>query len=212
MTEYQKHTTHTDALDTLGSIIDPTQKRDAIHLAVFPIEAAQTLYPGMDVKFSADGRAHRAYGANDDGAVGIVDPFLSTNVGIGDWFWLVVYPRQISSLRHVWEHDSFPVSGETDQVVAEADPHQIPVGVSKKLGQEVAAAEAWLRDWYSRNDTPGSFEDFIEVATEDRNKGWIVFSDDAYGSFPDEIWDHLTVYTGLDFDPDQNPDHFSCAC
>lgn len=37
---YEKHTTHTDALDTLGSIIGPDEKRDAIHLAVFPVYAA----------------------------------------------------------------------------------------------------------------------------------------------------------------------------
>jgi hypothetical protein len=36
----------TDALATLGTIIDDTQKRDAIHIAVEPVIAGERLRPG----------------------------------------------------------------------------------------------------------------------------------------------------------------------
>lgn len=85
----------TDALETLGSIIDANQKRDAIHLAVETVVAAQRLTPGEDVGF-VDGGVGLC-----DNPVGIVDPFLKSLVKKGQRFWLVVYPRQITSLRHV---------------------------------------------------------------------------------------------------------------
>jgi hypothetical protein len=41
-----KRTVHTDALETLGNIIGPQEKRDAIHLAVCPVIAQEQLLPG----------------------------------------------------------------------------------------------------------------------------------------------------------------------
>ena len=38
-----KRSVATDALETLGTIIDDTQKRDAIHLAVEPVVAGERL-------------------------------------------------------------------------------------------------------------------------------------------------------------------------
>lgn len=98
----------TDALATLGTIISENEKRDAIHLAVENVVAASKLWPGDHVGFEADGRV----GKNGK-LLGIVDPFIAGPVHEGDRFWLIVYPRQISSLRHVWEHPDFPSSGET---------------------------------------------------------------------------------------------------
>lgn len=95
-------TVATDALETLGSIIDENQKRDAIHLAVDPVIAVQKLLPGQDVGFVEGG-----VGLCDN-PVGIVDPFLRRPVLAGQRFWLVVYPRKITSLRHVWAHPNFP--------------------------------------------------------------------------------------------------------
>lgn len=93
-----KRKASTDALETLGMIIDETQKRDAIHLAVEPVIAKERLLPGQNV------------GVNGitENPMGIVDPFLKNPVEIGQRFWLVVYPRQINSLRYVWTHPAFP--------------------------------------------------------------------------------------------------------
>lgn len=92
-----KRSVSTDALETLGNIIDFTQKRDAIHIAVEPTCAKVILRPGEHV--GVDG--------SKDNPVGIVDPFLRRPVMAGEYFWLLVYPRQINSLRHVWTHPSF---------------------------------------------------------------------------------------------------------
>lgn len=97
-------TVHTDALETLGMIHFKPEARDAIHLAVEPIEAGMALNPSENVKI-IDGKA---YSATRQEGVGIVDPFLPSVVMPGEFFWLVVYPRMITSLRHVWEHPNFP--------------------------------------------------------------------------------------------------------
>jgi len=54
-----KRSVSTDALATLGTIIDDTAGRDAIHLAVEPIIAGEKLYPGQDVGIS-EGKAYQA--------------------------------------------------------------------------------------------------------------------------------------------------------
>lgn len=101
-----KRSVHTDALETLGMIHFKPEARDAIHLAVEPIEAGEDLLPGSHVNIDVDGKA---YLRCPQTGVGIVDPFLPHyGVKRGQRFWLVVYPRMITSLRHVWEHPDFP--------------------------------------------------------------------------------------------------------
>lgn len=98
-----KRSVSTDALETLGMIHFRPEGRDAIHLAVEPIEAGETLQPNDDV-YVNDGRAYK-YGKGK--RLGKVDPFLPGSVHPGQRFWLVVYPRMITSLRHVWDHPDF---------------------------------------------------------------------------------------------------------
>lgn len=78
--------------------------RDAIHLAVEPVVASERLPARQDIYLLPDGRAAKAHDGN---GLGIVDPFLKQSVKTGEKFWLVVYPRQITSLRHVWSHPAF---------------------------------------------------------------------------------------------------------
>lgn len=92
---------------TLGTIIDDQQKRDAIHLAVEPAVAGEGMGPGDDVTI-CDGTAWRADEGDEDAPLGIVDPFLKSRVRKGERFWVVLYPRTIQSLRHVWTHPALP--------------------------------------------------------------------------------------------------------
>ena len=99
-----KRSVATDALDTLGTIIDDKQKRDAIHLAVEPVIAGQPLLAGERITV----RDGVAWAAVDDQVLGIVDPFLFGGVATGERFWFVMLPRMVHSLRHVWTHPAFP--------------------------------------------------------------------------------------------------------
>lgn len=121
----------TDALETLGMIHFKKEKRDAIHLAVEPVTAGKPLKPGERIGI-VDGFAYpigyqyvpdkHVKSVGDDGVnrvglmcvyvpyQGIVDPFLTTDVQLGDKFWFVMKPREVRSLRHVWEAEGFPPS------------------------------------------------------------------------------------------------------
>lgn len=96
----------TDALDTLGMIHYKPEKRDAIHLAVEAVEAGQWLQPGQRIGI-IDGVAHPVC-AGSVPYHGIVDPFLTNGPKKGERFWFVMKPREVRSLRHVWEHPDFP--------------------------------------------------------------------------------------------------------
>jgi hypothetical protein len=119
--------------------------------------------------------------------LGIVDPFLKAPVQPGERFWLVVYPRQITSLRHVWSHPAFP------------DASVSPESKGK--------SEAWLRQFLS-DGNPG-YEEVMELARD----GADVTSyghDIDYKEIPNEFYDHLEVLTGRKFV--ERPDWFRCAC
>lgn len=107
MSHNDKRTPHTDALDTLGYLHKEEENRDAIHLAVEQVEAGENLKPGDHIGFGEDGKVYKNR-RRAGKALGIVDPFLTEVVLPGELFWLVVYPRQVTSLRHVWVHPDFP--------------------------------------------------------------------------------------------------------
>lgn len=110
VTVTDKRTVHTDALDILGRVITADDKvgRDAIHLAVEPVIAGERVFPGQDVGRRSDGAfASPSITNGITKTLGIVDPFIETAVQPGEKFLLVIYPRQITSLQHVWEHPDF---------------------------------------------------------------------------------------------------------
>lgn len=87
------------AQNTMGQLISSSAQRDAIHIALAPVQAKEPLIPGCQV--SADGSLVGP-------CVGIVDPFLPYPVRTGDWFWLFLYPNTITGLSHRWSHPAFP--------------------------------------------------------------------------------------------------------
>lgn len=100
----------TDALDTLGMIHWKDEGRDAIHLAVEQVYASQELEVGARIGI-VHGVAYLVGTLINGKEVpyhGIVDPFLSRSVKEGERFWFVMKPREVRSLRHVWEHPDFP--------------------------------------------------------------------------------------------------------
>jgi hypothetical protein len=212
--EGDKRKVTTDALETLGTIIGPNEKRDAIHLAVENVVAKEWLYPGDHV--TADGRL----GIKDGGAVGIVDPFLKKSVKIGEHFWLVVYPRQIHSLRHVWTHPAFPDVPEVAELTRES------VADRRVAADNRFLAEKWLRTFVAGHDLP-SYEMVIAAAlgqtlgsgSEDwdisyqRGDGSIIFiGTNAHCDIPPEFWRNLEIVAGRTIPSAERADYFGCSC
>lgn len=110
MSNADKRSPATDALETLGMIHFKDEARDAIHLAVEPVTASMELKVGQRIGIH-DGVAWPA-GYQIGGITipyhGIVDPFLPRGPLTGEEFWFVMAPRMVQSLRHVWEHPDFP--------------------------------------------------------------------------------------------------------
>ncbi len=201
----------TDALETLGTIIDDTQKRDAIHLAVIPAVAGQRLEAGWHVTM-VDGIASTADEGDEDPPLGIVDPFLKRPVKKGEHFWLVIYPRTIKSLRHVWAHPAFPDEPTATVTVTHEDrSDEVPAAIA---GLRKLQSEKWLRDFCSRSNCP-SYEVVIGVVAGGDSGSWddeyLHFNgSDAHGDIPDEFWMHAEVVLGRKLE--QRAKYFSCSC
>jgi hypothetical protein len=86
----------------LGQLITDQQQRDAIHIAVAPVIAAEAMEPGQHIQLDADGKA-----CSGKKPIGIVDPFLKKDVMPGEHFWLFMYPKTVTNLRHEWSHPAF---------------------------------------------------------------------------------------------------------
>jgi hypothetical protein len=206
MTNGDKRSVSTDALETLGKIIDDRAGRDAIHLAVEPVEAGERLQPGQHVGLN-NGLAYGARGGARGHvvkALGIVDPFLSAHVEKGQKFWLVVYPRQISSLRHVWSHPDFAEEGATARVVRTA--------VAAKADEEILHnGAAAIGIGYSQ------FMEAVDEYVADRQRGMgensICFGEDIeYGDLPTGFWDSYERVTGRKVPEEFRDVYFRCAC
>ena len=92
----------------LGELVAGPAGRDAVHVAIAPVEAGEGLEPGEPVGLALDGKAYNAYASGVE-PLGIVDPFLDFGVKQGQRFFLCLYPGTITSLRHVWTHPAFQV-------------------------------------------------------------------------------------------------------
>lgn len=191
-----KHKVTTDALETLGTLIDENAGRDAIHLAVEPIIAGEPLMPGWHVGLK-EGKA-----VTDDAVkkVGIVDPFLKKNILRGERFWLIVYPRTITSLRHVWSHPDFQ-----DEPTVE-------------LSVRINPSEQWIRDFAARVGL--KYDILMQGArdwVEDKKQGgygeYLCFGSLLDGEYvPDEFWDHFQVVEGIAVEEIHRGSFFTCSC
>ncbi len=182
----------TDALETLGTIIGPNEKRDAIHLAVLPVVAGARLYPGQAIS-AQDGVA-----SPDPGGIGIVDPFLGATVQPEQHFWMVIKPRLITSLRHVWTHPAFP------------DEAAVGAPDTEKAAARAARAEL---EQIARNCDIDP-DDMIEGAENFLESGAYLSQGERWEgvSVPDEFWNHFETLTGRKVPSRERDSFFSCSC
>lgn len=202
-----------DAVATMGTILtDDVGGRDAVHVAVIAATAAGKLTPGQHVGFKGGAApepkdsGEPIVGTSDD-PIGIVDPFLEGMLQQGQRFWLYLYPRTITSLRHNWTHPRFE----------DLKPGQI-----YSRPTQVAESEAWLRNFCKSADCPDW--DTVRAAIEGKsidndddyfsgyvNDEYLHFSGrDAHGEIPPAFWHHVEIVLGRKME--NKPPYFSCSC
>lgn len=186
----------TDALETLGTIITDKEKRDAIHIAVLPAVAGEDLLPGTDVGI-LDGVA-----IADERTVkltGIVDPFLKVaRVSKGQRFWMLLYPRMVTSLRHVWSHPAFAEEGDGGPGLSPRNAmsvgfiDQLAASGGRTAAELIQAAHDYLDNGDYFNGAEGGEWEGVSV--------------------PGDFWPHFENVTGRKVPDGARGNFFSCSC
>lgn len=208
MSHKDKRSVSTDALDTLGTIHVNEERRDAIHLGVEPIEAGEDLTVGSNIGLGSDGKAYATDFRPELKPVGIVDPFLQDKVEKGERFWLVVYPRKITSLAHVWTHPDFPENKPkaieeltSEELMQEIQKRltvstAVPVNTEPKLiTTEVAASRIKKEEQFN-----AAYSWIVKYADElglDDVEELIEYADDWVNSQRNGTWGNYLVKGGL---------------
>lgn len=189
-----------DAVATMGAILPAdVSGRDAVHVAVFSATSTSRLFPGQDVAI-AESRGADTVVVPTGELVGIVDPFLSVPVPIGERFWVYLYPRTITALSHRWSHPAFEATGE------------VYTAPSTKLESEV-----WLLGFCRDYDNKEYGFDMMDVLKQifdgqyDDDEYLTVMGSDEKGTIPTEVWHHASIVFGQPI-PARHPTYFSCSC
>ncbi len=169
----------------LGLLIEGEAKRDAIHVALAPVSSDETLNPGQRVAL-VEGSSDKVKSSQSN-VIGIVDPYLKGSVKPGQRFWLCLFCKTVTSLRHQWTHPAFPEETVVDK----------------------SSSEQWIREYAS--GLGFSYEELMEGARDYLNNGdHLSTGDNDIGTDP-EFWTHYEIVTGTRV-TDKDRSFFSCAC
>jgi len=191
-----------DAVATMGDILpDDAGGRDAVHVAVISAIAGHKLSPGEHVGFviqpSDDKEGTADVLTKGEDPIGIVDPFLRTSVKKGQRFWMYLYPRTITSLRHQWTHPAFPDTVE---------------GTSYSTPSQQLESKRWITEWADQYGV--TYTDMIQAAENYLKFGHYFVRGGTFEgeSVPKQFWDHFQVVTGRLVRSDERETFFSCSC
>lgn len=177
----------------LGKIIETEQWRDAIHVAVAPVTAAEDLEPGERVGLNEAGGACKSAKA-----IGIVDPFLEYGPYSGQRFWLFLFPNTVTGMRHHWKHPAFsepshsPSADESTEWIK-----NFAARIDQTVSRLMDAAELWV-------DThDGKYGGEYTYDNSEKYK-------ECWDEFP-EFWKHWEVVTGRKA-PGDDDCFYMCSC
>ena len=185
-----------ETIQTLGQFLPEhhNQSRDAIHIAVMPVEAGEDLKPGQKLRLRYGTNSVVLSGSYNDDYIGRADPFIDDwRIKKGQKFWMWLRPGTITGLRHEWVHPTI-------------DCEQKPLGPS----------ELWLREFAEKWNF-----DYGEMITEALEKdGYIVARGrdlhDAGELDPGEedlFWQHIEIITGEKVSEGHKKNFgWSCSC
>lgn len=184
----------------IGQLIEDEQHRDAIHIAVAPVICgAEELIPGQRIGFIEHGNTERV-GSHAEHRIGIVDPFLTRNVFLGQRFWMFLLPNTITSLCHDWTHPAFEAAAPT----------------TKRAAVHRSDSETWLRAAadaidLTYNALMRDAKTWVECKEHTVQHGSESWRDSGIGSNP-EFWHHYEIVTGTIVPEDRKRSFYCCSC
>lgn len=102
----------------LGTILDHTAYRDAVHVAIAPVTCDKVVQGGFWVRFTGPETVTLVDNSREP-SDGFVDPLL-IEAKIGQRFYVWLKPGIARNVRHEWDHPKFPksaVSGVPQETV-----------------------------------------------------------------------------------------------
>lgn len=185
-----------EPITTLGQIIDGKQQRDAIHIAIAPVKATVPLAAGDCIDFASKENRFDVVKVQS-GGFGIVDPFLTSYVMPGQWFWAFLRPNTVTGMRHEWQHPAF--SGQQSaniQDVARAALTEI----AEEIGGPFGTLESLIAHVESCME---GGEHYVEHGHEHMRSVWY--------ENEERFWVHYEALTGKK-KPDEYTPIFCCTC
>lgn len=140
---------------TLGHLIYGDSQRDAIHVAIAPVVANVGLEPGNHVGLMPDGTAC----VSAEPHIGIVDPFLTKRVKRGEKFWLCLYQKTVTGMRHHWSHPAFTEEVSTG-IKSQAETYIRKVCAEYSIDFEYLVAKFATESYYCHGDDSHPGEDY----------------------------------------------------
>lgn len=172
----------------LGMTPPEDADRDATHVATVPMIADEDMRPGAHCGIISEGRA-----GPSAKPIGIVDPFLPKSVKAGERFYLCLYPRSVTGLRHHYLHPA--LDGDSRKTSMKAiDDIADDLGVDRD--ELLSHADSWVAS--KRDDGWGSY--------------WVDGGRFEGVYLPDDFWPHYEIVRNTKVDKEHRGNFFSCSC
>lgn len=190
---------------SLGKLCGEDAQRDACHVAVIPVVAAESMRPGEHIGLCAGVLGSVWIPTVRSDCIGIVDPFLDRSVRKGDRFLMWLYPGTVTGMRHHWSHPSFlefvPSAVITNRAETPDDKEE-SIQWLKDFAEDIGLSYGTLIHALEANVECGEYHIFRDEDTPGR-----CYSDAK------EMWEHYERITGVKLKPGQSDElPFSCAC
>jgi len=157
--------------------------RDAVHIALAPVYAAEDLRPGQPVGFVKPGNTQLV--GQSVLIIGVIDPYLACHyVKKGERCWLFIMPGTIMGLRHEWTHPEF------DQT------YKLIEAFAKKIDYPVEDLMEAANKWVETGE-----ETHLDFDSPYAERG-------EWASF----WENFTALTGKHVENPTTEGIFVCAC
>ena len=189
MSNNSKFQPFADATATLGTVHKTIEGRDAVHLALYQVTLGQNISgwnKARKLTVKENGRAYKYNEHNkNEVAYGILDPFISQDLKVGDKVWMVLFPGMIKSFHHVWNHDLFPETPKEDPIQSNVKPEQKDYIVIENIASQLEI----------------TFDQLVEKAIDYLEQGEYHYGRDEVECvyLSDDFWFEFHQYTNMKY-------------